>query len=179
MSTEATGKVGGIWAKFQATVSTDAPPVPTARARCSSWTFILCRAAKNEPRKRAKGSNTPWYPRARKRRCVSLRSYLRGVEHLQLLRWLFKEKRQHGRRTHAKQQKLLPFLPHLLITNFSTKTILPSSPAARGGKAAGDTRTVFLCLSPQLALKSGNRRGFPGGTPGRLFFAYSLRQGKE
>jgi len=24
--------------------------------------FILCHAAKNEPRKRAKGSNTPWHP---------------------------------------------------------------------------------------------------------------------
>jgi hypothetical protein len=27
--------------------------------------FILCRAAKNEPRKRAKGSNTPWHPAVR------------------------------------------------------------------------------------------------------------------
>jgi hypothetical protein len=27
--------------------------------------FILCHAAKNEPRKRAKGSNTPWHPAVR------------------------------------------------------------------------------------------------------------------
>jgi hypothetical protein len=40
------------------------------RVRCAAIVFILCRAAKNEPRKRAKGSNTPWIPATCKRRCA-------------------------------------------------------------------------------------------------------------
>jgi hypothetical protein len=36
-----------------------------ARVRCAAIMFILCSAAKNEPRKRAKGFNTPWIPAMR------------------------------------------------------------------------------------------------------------------
>jgi hypothetical protein len=36
-----------------------------ARVRCAVLVFILCRAAKNEPRKRAKGPNALWKPAAR------------------------------------------------------------------------------------------------------------------
>jgi hypothetical protein len=39
-------------------------------ARGWLFMFILCRAAKNEPRKRAKGPNALWKPATRKRRFV-------------------------------------------------------------------------------------------------------------
>jgi hypothetical protein len=124
-------------------------------------------------KKRAKGPNALWIPATRKRRYVSLRSYLRGVEHLQLLRWRFKEKRQHGRRTHAKQQKLLPFLPHLLITNFSTKTILPSSPAARGGLAVGDALSNYMSFT-LTHFEERHGEGGPGGNVRADFLSYFL-----
>ena len=37
-------------------------PRTAARARCAVFVFILCHPTKNEPRKRTKGSNTPWHP---------------------------------------------------------------------------------------------------------------------
>ena len=61
----------GQKAKFQTTFSLDARTA--SRRAVLSWVFILCRAAKNEPRKRAKTFplGSPWH-------CRSTRSKTRG-----------------------------------------------------------------------------------------------------
>jgi hypothetical protein len=63
------------------------------------------------------------------------------------LRWRFKEKRQHGRRTQAKQKKLLLSATHPSSTNFLTKTLLLFPPAARGGKMARDVSKDYMSFS--------------------------------
>jgi hypothetical protein len=57
---------------------------------------------RNGQRKSAKGPNALWIPATRKVVSLSLHSFFRESKHLQLLRWRFKEKRQHERRTQAK-----------------------------------------------------------------------------
>jgi hypothetical protein len=52
-------------------------------------------------KKGTKGPNALWKPATRKVVPLSLHSFFRESEHLQLLRWRFKEKRQHERRTQA------------------------------------------------------------------------------
>ena len=52
---------------------------------------------------------------------LSLRSYLREGKRLQLLRWRFKEKRQHGSRTQAKKKKLLLSATRPIQLNFKQK----------------------------------------------------------
>jgi len=76
------------------------------------------------------------YPQRANVAALSLRSYLRGVEHIQLLRWRFKEKRQHGSRTQAKQKKLLPTATHSGSTKFLAK------------------RFCFLRLPPKRAVEA-------------------------
>jgi len=83
--------------------------------------------------KEPKGLMPFGYPQRANVAALSLRSCLREGLHLQLLRWRFKEKRQHGSRTQAKRQKLLPSATHPGSTNFFTKMLLLPSPAARGG----------------------------------------------
>ena len=87
---------------------------------------------RNGERKGTQGPNALGKPATRKRRYVSLCSYLREGKRLQLLRWRFKEKRQHGSRTQSRQQKFLPSATHSCSTKFQAKTILFSPPAARG-----------------------------------------------
>ena len=83
-------------------------------------------------KKGAKGPNALWIPAVRKGRGASLCSSFRKNRQLQLLRWRFKEKRQHESCTQARKQKLLPSATHPSSTNFLTKTISLPSPAARG-----------------------------------------------
>jgi len=132
-----------------------------SRVRCAAVVFILCLAAKNEPRKQISASRNRKFAcsRARTSRkrgrkhcapkglmpfgfpqranvaALSLRSCLREGLHLQLLRLQVKETCKHERRTQAKRQKLLLSATHPRSTNFQTKTISLPSPAARGCKA--------------------------------------------
>ena len=69
---------------------------------------------------------------------LSLHSFFREGLNLQLLRLQVKETCKHGSNTQVKQQKFLLSAAHPGATNFSTKTILFSAPAARGGKMARD-----------------------------------------
>ncbi|MBQ7398023.1 MAG: hypothetical protein IJW09_04270 [Clostridia bacterium] len=56
-------------------------------------------------------------------------------------------------------KNFLPSATHLSLTNFLTRTILPPSPAARGGYAASDAWDQ-RCLSP-ISLCSAARKRFP------------------
>jgi hypothetical protein len=97
--------------------------------------FILCHAAKNEPRKRAKGSNTPWDPAAQKRlhsnhifaKCCRFR-FCVGV---------LMGKRQHGRRTQQAKTRVFAICDALYVsTNFKQdgkQKLLHSPSAARIG----------------------------------------------
>ena len=73
-----------------------------------------------------------------------------------------------------KSKKILLSATHLGSTKFQAKTLLLSSPAARGGKAAGDALDRRR-LSPQPALKRGTEREAPEGTSGRVSSATSCR----
>jgi hypothetical protein len=102
-------------------------------------------------KKGTKGPNALWKPATRKVVSLSLHSFFREGEHLQLLRARLKESRTHESNTQAQKQRLLLSATHPSSTNFLTKTLLLFPPAARDGKA---TRVVLdqRCLSPQLAL---------------------------
>ena len=91
---------------------------------------------------------------------LSLRSCLREVLHLQILRRCFKEKHRHGRRTRQAKEKVFAICdaPYFNIIYQQTggaspspteiSTFLLSPPAARGGKMAGDTQKTFMFFSP-------------------------------
>ena len=72
--------------------------------------FILCHAAKNEPRKRAKGPNALWIPAVRLCRRAE-RAARRKSKHLQRLRARLKESRTHSSSTQEQKLKLRPLLP--------------------------------------------------------------------
>jgi hypothetical protein len=98
-------------------------------------------------KKGTKGPNALWKPRARKVVPLSLHSFFRESKHLQLLRLQVKETCKHERRTQAKQKKLLPSATHPCPTKFQAKTLLLSSPAARGGKAARAAEKTYMFFS--------------------------------
>ena len=109
-------------------------------------------------------------------RSASLRARKRAArrksKHLQLLRARLKESHAHESSTQASDSKsFCQLLRTSVELNFKQKRFcilrLPLVMARRRAMYG-----KLLCLSPLLALKSGNLRGFPGGTPGRLFFRH-------
>jgi hypothetical protein len=112
--------------------------------RCEALMFILCRAAKNEPRKRARTfPPSPPFLRANGV-ALSLHSCLREIKQLQILRWRFDIKsptRKYYARCDCKN--LCCLLRSLICTNFKqngTKKILagllPAQTTRRGYPAS-------------------------------------------
>jgi hypothetical protein len=87
-------------------------------------------------KKRAKGPNALWKPATRKVVPLSLHSFFREGIEIQLLRWRFKEKRQHERRTDSTSYKTQTYcLFPCDSKNFKQdgkKKLLLFTPAARG-----------------------------------------------
>ena len=110
-------------------------------------------------KKRTKGPNAPWNPRARKVVSLSLHSFFRegGIFSFCVCK-LKKLANMEITRNKLKQMSLLS-ATHPSPTEFQTKTFSLPSPAARGGKAARDALDQ-TCLSP-ISLCSAAQERFP------------------
>ena len=130
--------------------------------------FILCRAAKNEPRKRAKGPNAPWIPATQKLLTLRVTNVFAKMCKFRLCVGVLIKKRQHGRHTQAVMQKFLLPATHPCQHKFQAKTeskfFANLSPAQHPGGGY-----------PAVGCQGRSRRE----RPGVFSFAISLRRGKE
>jgi len=86
------------------------------------WVFILCLAAKNEPRKRAKGL-APWIPLQREKvAALSLCSSFRDSKQIQPLRLQVKKLANAEVIREQKSKKFLLSATHPCQHKFQTKT---------------------------------------------------------
>ena len=148
---------------------------------------IVLFAARQKGRKNAPKGLMPFgFPQRANVAALSLRSCLREVLHLQILRRCFKGKHRHRRRTRQAKEKVFAICdaPYFNIIYQQTggaspspteiSTFLLSPPAARGGKMAGDTQKTFMFFSPARYV-ARQCRGDPRGKALARFLATSCR----
>jgi len=146
---------------------------PTASHSCAlgvphGCSFFAARQRTNQENA-PKGLMPFGIPQRKKGASLSLCSFFCDVLPLQLLRLQVKETCKHGGARYKRKQAFVPAAPHLVTTKFQAKTILLSPPAARGVCIGARHQNIFV-TSPVAPCRAAMPRGFPGGTPGLIFF---------